>query len=86
MEFLNFKSSKNMCTQMAIYLSTEMKTENKNCNIAISIYIPKLKRRNLTPTYQFLFFSFKLRGNKMLNSFLMVFIFKFVNCLMVNDY
>ena len=49
-------------------------------------FVPKLKRKNLKPTYYFSFFSFKLRENKMWNSFLIVFIFKFVNWLMVNDY
>ena len=37
-------------------------------------------------TYYFSIFSFKLRQNKMWNSFLIVFIFKFVNWLILDDY
>ena len=58
------KNISNPCTQMAIRFPAEMKIESKNYNIAIFIY-SKIEKKNLTPTYYFLFFSFKLRENKM---------------------
>ena len=61
------------CTQMGIRFSTEMKKLEVRIIALQFLFIPKLKRRNLTPTYYFLFllfcfvlfvFSFKIGGNK----------------------
>ena len=54
----------NPCTQMAIRFSTEMKMKVRIVTFQFS-FIPKLKRRNITPTCYFFFLLFKLRENKM---------------------
>ena len=77
----------NPCTQMAIRFSAEIKIESKNYNIAIFIYSKIEKKKfNTNGRITFHFFSFKLWEIKMCNSFLIVFNFKFVYWLMVNDY
>ena len=76
----------NPCTQMAISFSTEMNIESKNCNITIFIYSKIEKKKFNTNVLLSVFFNPNYEKNKMSNSFLIVFIFTFVNWLMVNYY
>ena len=69
---------------MAVCFSTEMKIESKNYNIPIFIY-SKIEKKKFNTTY-YSFFSFKLGENKMWNFFLIIFIRKFVNWVMINDH
>ena len=70
---------------MAIRFSAEMKIKSKNYNIAIFIY-SKIENKKFITNILLFFFSFKLQENEMWNSFLIAFIFNFVNWLMLNCY
>ena len=55
-----------------------MKTDSNNCNIPICIY-SKIEKKKFNTNVLLFIFLFELHKNKMSNSFLIVFIFKFVN-------
>ena len=74
------KTKINQCTLMTILFSAQLKIESKNCNIPIFIYL-KIENKKFNTNVLVL-----KKSNKMWKFFLIVFIFNFVNWLMVNHY
>ena len=62
-----------------------MEIESKNYNIVILIY-SKIENKKFNTNILLFSFFIVIQENEMWNSFLIVFIFNFVNWLMVNDY
>ena len=62
-----------------------MEIESKNYNIVILIY-SKIENKKFNTNILLLSFFIQIQENEMWNSFLIVFIFNFINWLMVNDY